>query len=465
MIPELDKKILAYALSEKRLLMDISTNVPTEYVHSDMQLFYKILLRCFDKYKEIPTPKVMEEVSGATWSDDFAKLYAEVASMTIDSKEFPLDIENLKLRYNGQVLLKVGKEIFQENWNGKEFQSLSQANVAIKKLSTSIDGIYRNKIFKEGSLSATASDSWTRYKFAKEHPEAIRGITVGLREFDRITNGIQKSELVLIGGESSAGKSALAMNMAINAWLGSNKDKYEEEDLANDGANVLYFSIEMPFESLRHRCDACIAGVSFPGVRFGTLSIEEEKLFRTSLKFQKRYQKQFHILDVPRGCTMAMIESKYIDICHFYTPDLVIVDYIGLMSPDNEQGSDWLNLGRIAEQMHEFCRTYEARVISPVQLNRPKAASWKQDSDAPPPDQHRVGRSIMLTQNANILLNIETRKDEENRSDMVIRMAKMRDGEKGAFVLHKRLDLMRLYDELPEWNPDDYNKDGYDAED
>jgi hypothetical protein len=99
-------------------------------------------------------------------------------------------------------------------------------------------------------------------------------------------------------------------------------------------------------------------------------------------------------------------------------------------------------------------------VISPVQLNRPNG---KNGFDSPPPDQHRVGRSIMLTQNTNILLNIETRKDEDLRPDMIIRIAKMRDGEKGGFVLHKRLDIMRLYDDVPGWTPEEYNddKDGY----
>ena len=110
--------------------------------------------------------------------------------------------------------------------------------------------------------------------------------------------------------------------------------------------------------------------------------------------------------------------------------------------------------------MHEFCRTYNVAVISPVQLNRPP--KQKDGSDAPSPDQHRVGRSIMLSQNANILLNIRTRKDEHLRPDMEIHIGKLRDGEKGAFILHKRLDLMQIFDDVPGWTPQEYNvMDGY----
>jgi replicative DNA helicase len=258
------------------------------------------------------------------------------------------------------------------------------------------------------------------------------------------------------------------MNMALNAWRGSNvipeSLSSPMEDIKDDGANVLYFSIEMPYKPMRRRCDACTAGVPHYGIRDGTLHDAEEQKYRAALRFHKRYSKNFHILDVPRGCTMAMIESKYIDICDLFQPDLIVIDYISLMVPDSEQGSDWLNLGRLAEQMHEFCRTYETRVISPVQLNRPEKGKGKNIFDTPPPDQHRVGRSIMLTQNANILLNIETRKDEETRPDMVIRIAKMRDGEKGAFVLHKRLDLMRIYDDVPGWTPELYHRCAEDGE-
>lgn len=452
MIQELDKKILAYGLAEKKILLDLQTSVPPDYMYPNTQIFYKLLLNCFEKYHEIPTITVMKENTNI-WSEEMTEIYVESAGLYVDIREFPHDLEKLKIRYNEQILLLFGKSVFQKNWNRKNFNDLEAANVAVKKVASEIDSIYKNKIFREGSLSETANEAKSRYQNIKENPELAKGIHLGLREFDRITNGLQQSELMLIGGESSAGKSALAMNMAINAWLGSNKNNLS--NIVNDGCNILLFSIEMPYEPMRRRCDACISGVPLYGIRDGNLTDKEEDKFFAALEFQEKYEKQFHILDIPRGCTMSVIESKFIDKCHEYTPDLILVDYISLMKPDKEQGSDWLNLGRLAEQMHEFCRTHGVPVISPVQLNRPKAGNKNGDFDTP--DQHRVGRSIMLTQNANILLNIETRKDEELRSDMVIKIAKMRDGEKGAFVLHKRLDLMRLYDDVPEWTPEIYD--------
>jgi len=464
MIPELDKKIIAYAISEKRLSMSLQTAITPEYMHKDAQPFYKLFANCFDKFREPPTPRVMEEQGGDAWNEQMADIYTSAQEVEINSREFPSDLEKLKTRYNSQLLLMVGKTIYKENWDGDNFRNLGEANLLLKRTVAGIDSIYGNQIFQEGSLSATAKDAWKTYETVRDNPEAGRGIHLGLREFDRITNGLQPGELMLIGGESSSGKSALAMQMAINAWLGSNRHNIPTspdampEEFANDGVDVLFFTIEMPFKALRRRVDANVAGVPLYGVRDGTLTEDEVKRYQAALKFQSLYDKQFHIIDIPRGCTMSQIESKFIEVSHEFNPQLIVVDYISLMNTEQE-GSDWLGLGKLSERLHEFCRAYQVSGISPVQLNRPE----KTKEGAPiPPDQHRVGRSIMMPQNANIMLIIETRKDEELKLDMKIIIGKMREGERGAFMLHKRMDMMRIFDDDPGWSPTEY--DNPDAE-
>ena len=461
---DLDKRIFSYGLKEKKVMLTLQNSVLPEYIKSgNYQVFYNILLRCFKKYREIPTLNVMEENAGKIWNDEFANIYKESFELETDSKELPMDIEKLKIRYNYQLLLKCGKNIYQENWDGSNFKDLEEANSILKKTSSGINDLYKENMFNEGSFAESARDDLRDYRETKENPEKVQGILLGLREFDRITNGLQESELMLIGGESSSGKSTLALNMAINAWLKGNVIPNTPAEVPDSfeviGAHVLYFSIEMPFKPMKRRCNACMAGLPLYGIRDGSLSPQEETKFKAALKFQMKYPAQFHIIDVPRGCTMSMLESKYLEKKEEFNEDdkiLIVIDYISLMTPDEERGSDWLNLGRLAEQMHEFCRHYQTSVISPVQLNRPQKSYGS--SDNPPADQHRVGRSIMLSQNSNILLNIETRKEEETRQDMVVRIAKMRDGERGVFILQKRFDIMRLYDDAPGWEPHTYEE-------
>lgn len=453
----LDERIIGYLLSEKSTTLKVIDTIPVEYLKPDYRNFYNIIRRCVKKYNETPTIRMVREDSD--WSEEMLPIFEAGKEYKnhedYDIADLSLDIGHIKDRQNREVLLRFGRDVYQNNYDGKDFQDLAEANKSLRKTMAEIDTIRISKTYKEGTLRNTAEDAREKYRAIKENPNLARGIHLGLREFDRITNGLQPAELMLIGGESSAGKSALAMNMAVNAYKGSNP--YPEDpafvdagDFATDGVNVMYFTIEMPYDPLQRRINSCLAGVPLYGIRDGTLTAEEETRFEAALAFQEKYSKEFDIVDIPRGCTVSQIESKYMERLYSFQPGLIVVDYISLMKLQSEDAPDWLNIGKIAEMLHEFCRTYNIPCITPVQLTRPKPGTNGL------PDQHRVGRSIMLPQNCNILLAIDVRPDEKDRPDMIVNIGKMRDGEKGAFTLHKRLDIMRIFDDVPGWEIQSY---------
>lgn len=458
----IDERILGYLLSEKTLTLKVLDKVPAKFLTPEYRELYTIVQRCVKRYNELPTIRMVK--ADQDWKDQYEDLYNSSRAYKdvedYDPTDLELDTEQIKDRYNSNELVKFGRDVFRNNYNSSagEFQDLGEANKKLRKLMAEIDSVRIARTYKEGSLKATVQEAKDKYQVTKDNPESARGIRVGMREFDRITNGLQPAELILIGGESGAGKSALAMNMAINAWRGSNpypedREWVEAQDYATDGTNVMYFTIEMPYAPFRRRIDSCLAGIPLYGLRDGNLSEAEEERYQSALRFQELYQKEFYVVDIPRGCTVAQIESKYMELLYEFTPELIVVDYISLMKLDSDDGQDWLNLGRLSEMLHEFCRTYSVPCVTPVQLNRPKPGP-----NGGMPDQHRVGRSIMLPQNCNIMLNIDSRADETTRPDMSINIAKMRDGEKGAFTLHKRLDMMRIYDEVPGWTTEEYEE-------
>lgn len=457
---DLDKRILAYALCDKSLAIKVVDRVPPKILRPEFRPLLSAIGECVRKYNEVPTLDMLKRCD--VWEDGFVEKFKEAQDIKNDESfeqaNFLIELEDLKERYKKNTILKVGKTVFKENWNGLEFRDLQEATKCIKKTASELDQLEAEKTYKEGTVAATVTEAKEEYIRRRDNPDIARGILTGIRELDRITNGLQSAELVLIGGESGSGKSTLAMNMAINAWLGSNRIPNIGEpirEFATDGANVMYFTVEMPFHPFRRRFDACTSEVPLYGLRDGTLNQQEENKYFSCLEFQQLYPKQFHITDIPRGCTVAQIEAKYLELMYEFVPQFVIVDYISLMKVQSDSDSDWLNLGHLAEMLHEFCRAYNIPCVTPVQLNRPKPGN----GDALP-DQHRVGRSSMLPQNCNIMLNIQTRPDEDTRSDMVVNIAKMRDGETGAFTLYKRFDIMKLYnDPLDDWQPEIENDD------
>jgi replicative DNA helicase len=238
----------------------------------------------------------------------------------------------------------------------------------------------------------------------------------------------------------NTGKSILKQNIAVNAYLGKNTLDTPIENWDDSGRNVLFFSLEMPKETMERRIDACLAEIYSNHIRDGLLCEDDKRKYLKALKFQKEYKKDLYIVDMPKGATTREIELKYLEICETeFKPDLVVIDYLGIMSSNDSTGSDWQDLGVISAELHEFARVYEVAVLSGSQVNRTKDGSERYDTT-------RIARSSVIPTHANIIIQIGCRSDEYLRTDMPIYIIKMRDGERDQFTLSKDFAKMKVVD-------------------
>lgn len=447
-------ELLAHMISNTHSLTKIINDVGVDNIpYKDGRNFYRMVEECFKNYRTIPTKAVLADRFSQCWNMSYDKLYDDLSKTETRIEELRWTIDRVKEDYNKVVLRRLAETLKETDLDATDID-IKKFNMIIREHVSNVDKIYKISSYKEGTLKSTAIDFRKKYLQRKADPTLAQGMHLGYAEFDRITNGLREGELLLIGGESGHGKSTLAMNMGINAWLG--KNKITDKEFVMPGVHIIFFSIEMPYDTLEMRFYASLAGVPLYGIRDGNLNDTDQAKLFAAVEFVERYPYDFDIKDVPRGATLRDIELKYLEKCREVTDyetmkKIIIVDYISLLSLDHTENSDWLNLGKLAEGLHELCREYHFPAISPVQLNRAKPGAAA--------GIDRVGRSAMIPQNANIILNIEAREEEELRTDMVVRIAKMRDGEKGSFVLQKRLDIMRLIDEDLNWTPADYNGD------
>ena len=269
----------------------------------------------------------------------------------------------------------------------------------------------------------------------------------GYSYIDRVTDGLRPGELLLIGGESGGGKSMLLMNMALQIWLQNNNIDMDESQFG-PGNSVLYFSLEMPFKPCRNRVYGRLSNNPTKKIRAAQLNTEEAGQLKKVLRFINKYPHQFEIVDIPRGATMESLELIYEEAKTMYDPKVIVIDYLGLMDYDGTDMEDWLKLGKIAEKIHEFARVHNCIVLSAVQLNRTKGAKEEDKIGL-----HRIGRSALIMQNANIAIQIETRPNEKNFPDMKYHLIKNRDGELGSAVLIKNLACGTLLDQKVEEDP------------
>lgn len=448
----LDKKILSLALNDKKYAMELVQETTHSYYNSDMQWLFVALKHYFNdpNIKSIPTRDMIKEYVGTNNPNKHLTLFDEVKGANSDPNEFNWMLEKLRFRYNDKVQRNTRDKIDEFiTKTSPSKERVEEINKLMKKSIVEIDSIRKRSAYREGSLRDSAIERAKRYEYIETHPEAAQGILMGFSTFDRITNGLHAGEFMIVAGSTGTGKSILMMNMAINAYLGKNTIDTLMDQYDDSGKNVLFFSLEMPKDIIERRIDACISGVYSNHIRDGLLSEEDKGRYLNGLKFQKKYAKNFHIVDMPKGATTREIELKYLEVCEtMFKPDLVIVDYLGIMRPNDSSGSDWHDLGVISAELHEFSRTYEIGVITGSQVNRTKDGVERYDTS-------RIARSDMITTNANIIIQIGCRSDEYLRTDMPIFVIKMRDGEIDQFTLSKSFAKMKVVDLVDDTFSDD----------
>lgn len=464
---KLDGIILHYALSDRKYMLELVKSIKQEYLSAPVQLFYGILIKNFTdpSIKDILSRTAMIdfcETNGLAEQaircgqiyDKALGLILEETGQPPDPRDFKYYIKKIKDRYNLQVLQSAANRI-KSAIDSKE--RCEDINKLFEHTVTDIHTINRIDVIDEGTVGQDAKSMRDEYYAIKANPESYRGVTVGLPSLDNITNGFNGSELIVVAGMSGTGKSLLMMNFAVNAWLGTNKPTNSK--IVPNGHNVMYFSLEMPRSNkgrvntggyFNKRVLSCVSELPLANIRRGLLSADEEAHLDLSCDFMEKYDqhKKLYVVDIPRGATPEDIEVKYLEARDkMESVDMVVVDYLGIMAGLSEDEQDWKEIGQIAASLHEMGRIYDFPVITASQMNRPQGTSQSLSSQKY--NNLRLARSSGVVDNANIIMQIGCRDDEDSRPDMPIILTKVRDGAKGELIFTKAFDRMRVYDGNP----------------
>ncbi len=446
---ELDLVILKTIISNKKHGLDFAKEFdPTkhQFFSADLWNFANLVVGYLRTYKELPTLRVITEKLSKGNNDklieNIKKVWAEVEKVKYDEKEYKHDLEKLKKRFAEKQILSVQDALLKLSSGSAD---VSKVLGELQRTVQVVKGLNQAKTYERKTLKEAVPFFREEYNAKQNDPHFDQGAKTGYSYLDSITDGLRPGELLLIGGESGGGKSMLLMNMAIQLWL-QNNTMDTEDDKFGPGHNILYFSLEMPFKPCLNRVLARLSGNPSKLIRNAKLDMDEANKLKKVLKFINRYPYQFEIVDIPRGATMESLELIYEDAKAHYDPKIIVIDYLGLMDYEGTEMEDWLKLGKISEKIHEFARVHNCIVLSAVQLNRAKSGKETEDKIG----LHRIGRSALIMQNANIAIQIETRVNEKQYPDMKYHVIKNRDGSLGDGRLIKNLACGTLIDDKTE---------------
>ncbi len=445
-----DSKIVQWSLKGiveySNFVKEIDVILLKEALLPGYKEIFSAITEYYSKYRSVPTYELMS--SELLEDYDEIMLLENIKEEGCEEGEYKFYVDKIRERYNKFLLKKLSDSVIQEE------DTVEEINKNLSQVSSKIDRLKRSSVFAEGNISDSVKSRYDDYIYTVNNPGLISGIRTGYKQIDELTNGVSKQEMMLVAGPSSSGKSMLMLNMGINAWLGKNSVFDDIKNMNETGKNVAYITLEMSKKQLEQRIDACIAEVRHKALTRGFLNDNEKNQWLRVLDFQKEYFKKFYIIDMPRGSRMIDIEARYDAACALFKPDLVCIDYLGIMKPNKDtKQSDWLDLGYVAEQAAEFCRSRDIPLISAAQRKVKERDNRKKDSaeENAMSTLESLARSKMLGDNSNIVLVIDRRQDEHLREDMIIDVVKNRDGELGRLALMKDFEKSRILNLPDNW--------------
>lgn len=160
----------------------------------------------------------------------------------------------------------------------------------------------------------------------------VTGVTTGLLDMDKKLGGLQNSDLLILAGRPSMGKTALATNMAFNAA------KAYAESGGTEGARVGFFSLEMSADQLATRILADQSGVPSDAIRKGTIKQDDFRAFVEAS--QKLSQIPLYIDDTP-ALSISAVRTRARRLKRQHGLDMLVIDYLQLLrGTGSKQGLD-----------------------------------------------------------------------------------------------------------------------------
>jgi len=207
------------------------------------------------------------------------------------------------------------------------------------------------------SLKDSLGEAWERLERLHNSKEESRGIRSGFPALDNLLAGFQKSDLVILAARPSIGKTAFVLDIARNAAV-------------RHGARVGIFSLEMSAQQLVDRMVAAEAKVDAWKLRTGKLNSDTEfALVQEALG--RLGEAAIHIDDQP-GNNILKMRSAARRLKNEYGLDLIIVDYLQLMTPTQTRGTDSVvqQVTEISRSLKNLARELDVPVIALSQLSR-----------------------------------------------------------------------------------------------
>ena len=250
----------------------------------------------------------------------------------------------------------------------------------------------------------------------------LTGVRTGYYDFDKMTNGLQPKQVIIIAGRPGCGKSAFALNIALNAAIHEHK-------------TVAFFSLEMGVEEIMKRAFGCVGKIDGEVLKTGKFKNTDWKKWNEAMS--ELSDTKFYIDDTA-GISVSEIRRKCRKLKNSEDGlDMIVIDYLQLLTSSNKYaGQRVQEVSEISRDIKKLAMELDVPVIALAQLSRSVEQRKGEDSK---PKLSDLRESGSIEQDADIVLFLHS--DEygkytanlNRRVDLLV--AKHRSGSTGSVGL------------------------------
>ena len=399
---------------------------PQSFYESKHRLIFEAIQSLSAENKPIDILTVTEQmrVNGTLEEAGGPYYIAELSNKVVSSAHIEYHAKIIAQKYLARELIKYASQIqegaFTEGQDVDELMQTAEGRLfELSKTNIKKDFVQIDPVLNEA------------YKWIEEaahNPDGISGISSGFYQLDEITNGWQKSDLIIIAARPSMGKTAFVLNIAQHICF-------------REGKGAVIFSLEMSRQQLVNRLLSLESHVNSNSIRNGSVSARD---WEGIIEGASTIGESKLIIDDTPGISVGELRSK----CRKYKAEnkdlaVIMIDYLQLMSGNGRTDSRQQEISDISRSLKALARELNVPVVALSQLSR---AVEKRDDHRPMLSDLRESGAI--EQDADVVMFLYRddyyNPDTEKKGIAEVIIAKQRNGPIGKTELVWLPDLTKF---------------------
>ncbi|MCE5344707.1 MAG: replicative DNA helicase [Bacteroidales bacterium] len=350
---DMEEAVLGAVMLEKEAVITILDILkPESFYREAHQKIFKAILDLSAREYPVDLYTVTEELRAHHELDSVGgPVYlTQLTSKVVSAANVDYHARIVAQKYIQRELIRVSTEI-----QTRSFDDTYDVTELLDYSENALFQIAEGNIKREvAPINVVIKDAIREIEEAGKREDALVGTPSGFTKLDRLTSGWQKAELVIIAARPSMGKTAFALSMARNMAI-------------DHGKNVAIFSCEMSSVQLVNRL--IVAETDLPGDKIKNGRLNEEEWKQLDSRIKKLVQAPIFIDDTP-AISIFELRAKCRRLMAQHKLDIVIVDYLQLMSGPENAGSREQEVSTISRSLKSIAKELNVPILALSQLNR-----------------------------------------------------------------------------------------------